>query len=407
MRNSGLVRQSSASHRQASDVTILHRLWAFLPNLITAPPVVGCYTESLPDLPIARSSGRKNCGSELSATPIFSDVRTGPDPARRRMKESASQTPVQLAGGTGARPVSSWSNDTLFRNWLRRSCHQELCRAGFSDAESLLAAEDVVSSADAIVLDWQLPGLSGVELFAELQRRGIDNPVIFLTAYPLVENERRALLAGAADFIDKTRGFDVLVRRLNLVVNAAPGMRAQRRLERRGRLLLNPVEGRAFWDDVDVALTLGEYRVVELLARRSPAPATYREIHEQIRHQAAAAATADECRLNARSAVRRIRLKFVACDRPSTRSRTTRPWDTSGRPQRRTTESIDGIGPSLQSGAAVACRTRTSVLNPMSPVARSPCDSWKRLTAALVSGPLTPSSGPGSNFRARSLACNS
>jgi hypothetical protein len=64
-------------------------------------------------------------------------------------------------------------------------------------------------------------------------------------------------------------------------------------------------------------------------------------------------------------------------------------------------------GPSLHSGAAVACRTRINVLNPMSPVARSPCDSWKRRTAALVSGPFTPSSGPGSNFRARSLICNS
>ena len=232
------------------------------------------------------------------------------------MKESTSSTPVQPAGGTGSEPrIVLVEDDTLFRELVETELViQGFAVLAFSDAESLLAAGDVVSSADAIVLDWQLPGLSGVELFAELQRRGIDNPVIFLTAYPLVENERRAFLAGAADFIDKTRGFDVLVRRLNLVVNAVPGARVQRRLERRGRLLLNPVEGRAFWDDVDVALTLGEYRIVELLARRSPAPATYREIHEQIRHQAGAAATADECRLNARSDVRRIRVKFTACD---------------------------------------------------------------------------------------------
>jgi two-component system, OmpR family, response regulator ChvI len=232
------------------------------------------------------------------------------------MMGSPFPTPDQPAGGTGSAPrIVLVEDDTLFRELVETELGiQGFAVLAFSDAESLLAAEDVASSADAIVLDWQLPGRSGVELFAELQRRGIDNPVIFLTAYPLVENERRAFLAGAADFIDKTRGFDVLVRRLNLVVNAAPGARVQRRLERRGRLLLNPVEGRAFWDDVDVDLTLGEFRVVELLARRSPAPATYREIHEQIRHQAAAAATADETRLNARSALRRIRAKFAACD---------------------------------------------------------------------------------------------
>lgn len=248
--------------------------------------------------------------------PIFSDVEMGPGLAHRRMKQLGSTPSVQSAGSIGSQPrVVLVEDDTMFRELVETelSIHGFSVQA-FSDAESLLAAGDVASLADAIVLDWQLPGLSGFELFAELQRRGIDNPVIFLTAHPLVENEQRAFGAGATDFIDKTRGFDVLVRRLNLVVNAAPGARVQRRLERRGRLLLNPVEGRAFWDDVDVALTLGEYRVVELLARRSPAFATYREVHEQIRHQAGIDATEDECRLNARAAVRRIRLKFAACD---------------------------------------------------------------------------------------------
>ena len=232
------------------------------------------------------------------------------------MKQPVPATSLQPAGGIGSQPrVVLVEDDTMFRELVET----ELSVHGFgvlafSDAESLLAACDVASSADVIVLDWQLPGLSGFELFGELRRRGIDNPVIFLTAHPLVENERRAFLAGATDFIDKTRGFDVLVRRINLVVSATSGGRVQRRLERRGRLLLNPVEGRAFWDDVDLDLTLGEYRIVELLAGRSPAFATYREIHEQIRHQAGAVATADECRLNARAAMRRIRVKFAACD---------------------------------------------------------------------------------------------
>jgi two-component system response regulator ChvI len=232
------------------------------------------------------------------------------------MKQLSLPSSALPPGGIGSEPrVVLVEDDTLFRELVETELSiQGFGVLAFSDAESLLAAGDVAASADAIVLDWRLPGLSGAELFAELQRRGIDNPVIFLTAYPLVENEQRAFIAGAADFIDKTRGFDVLVRRLNLVVNADPGARVQRRLERRGRLLLNPVEGRASWDDVDLGLTLGEYRVVELLARRSPTHATYREIHEQIRHQAGAAATEDECRLNARSAIRRIRLKFAACD---------------------------------------------------------------------------------------------
>jgi two-component system response regulator ChvI len=231
------------------------------------------------------------------------------------MKQPSVASFRQIAGGIGGQPrIVLIEDDTMFRELVETELSvQGFGVVAFADAESVLAAGDVASSADAIVLDWQLPGLSGFELFSELRRRGIDNPVIFLTAYPLVENERRAFLAGASDFIDKTRGFDVLVRRLKLVVNATSGVRVQRHLERRGRLLLNPVEGRALWDDVDLGLTLGEYRVVELLARRSPEFVGYREIHEQIRHQATTA-TEDEWRLNARAAVRRIRVKFAACD---------------------------------------------------------------------------------------------
>src|SRR5262249_19002581 len=160
--------------------------------------------------------------------------------------------------------------------------------------ESLLGSVQVVASADALVIDWKLPGLSGFELFSELRERGIETPVIFLTGHALIENERRALLAGALDFIDKTRGFDILVRRLNLVAKAPPSVRVQRRLQRYGRLMLNPVEDRAVWDDTDLGLTLSEYRVVELLASKSPGHAAYREIHDRIRSPSPARTQATE-----------------------------------------------------------------------------------------------------------------
>jgi two-component system response regulator ChvI len=235
-----------------------------------------------------------------------------------RMREQAHGLPPFNRVGNASEPhVVAVEDDAQFRELLAT----ELSIHGFNvqvfpDAEALLASVDVAASADALVIDWKLPGLSGFELFSELRHRGVETPVIFLTGYALVENERRALLAGALDFIDKTRGFDILVRRLNLVANAPPSVRVQRRLQRYGRLVLNPVEDRALWDDTDLGLTLGEYRVVELLAAKSPEHATYQEIHDRIRSPspARAHATASEQRRNVRSTIRRVRMKFRACD---------------------------------------------------------------------------------------------
>ena len=225
--------------------------------------------------------------------------------------------PSRRVGDASDPHIVAVEDDPLFRELLAT----ELSIHGFQvevfpDAESLLGSVQVAASADALVLDWKLPGLSGFELFAELRDRGIETPVIFLTGHALIENERRALLAGALDFIDKTRGFDILVRRLNLVANAPPSVRVQRRLQRYGRLMLSPVEDRAVWDDTDLGLTLSEYRVVELLASRSPSHAAYHEIYDRIRSPSPARtqATEGEQRRNVRSAIRRIRMKFRACD---------------------------------------------------------------------------------------------
>jgi RNA polymerase sigma factor (sigma-70 family) len=72
----------------------------------------------------------------------------------------------------------------------------------FADAESFLAA--VRGEAGGCVLtDLRLPGLSGLELQAELRARGIRLPVIVITAHGDVASARRAFLAEAVDFIEK------------------------------------------------------------------------------------------------------------------------------------------------------------------------------------------------------------
>ncbi|MFO1319352.1 MAG: response regulator [Burkholderiales bacterium] len=54
-----------------------------------------------------------------------------------------------------------------------------------------------------LVLDMRMPGMDGLGLQAELARRGVSPPIIFLTAHGDIPTTVRALKAGAADFLTK------------------------------------------------------------------------------------------------------------------------------------------------------------------------------------------------------------
>ncbi|MET0218115.1 MAG: response regulator [Burkholderiales bacterium] len=54
-----------------------------------------------------------------------------------------------------------------------------------------------------IVLDLRMPGMSGLELQQHLTRRGVDNPILFVTGEGNVPQAVAAVKAGAVDFIEK------------------------------------------------------------------------------------------------------------------------------------------------------------------------------------------------------------
>ena len=89
---------------------------------------------------------------------------------------------------------------------------------GFGDAASFLDALDSAAEAEVLLLDWNLPEISGIDLLSRLRKRGINIPVAFLTGMPLVNHEEVAFVEGAVDFIDKSRGFDVLASRITRIV---------------------------------------------------------------------------------------------------------------------------------------------------------------------------------------------
>ena len=55
----------------------------------------------------------------------------------------------------------------------------------------------------SVLLDIRMPGMDGLEVQAELTRRGVQLPVIVLTGHGDVELAVRAMKAGAVDFLEK------------------------------------------------------------------------------------------------------------------------------------------------------------------------------------------------------------
>ena len=72
----------------------------------------------------------------------------------------------------------------------------------FSSAQEFLAAERP-NGPGCLVLDVQLPGLSGLDLQRELAKAGVKIPIIFITGHGDIPTSVRAIKAGALEFLTK------------------------------------------------------------------------------------------------------------------------------------------------------------------------------------------------------------
>ncbi|MGE5504427.1 MAG: response regulator transcription factor [Actinomycetota bacterium] len=169
-----------------------------------------------------------------------------------------------------------------------------------------------------VLLDWKMPGLTGIDVLRRLREGGGGPPVIFLTVLSDQIFEEAALLGGATDFVEKSRSFAILERRIDLILagrRAAEAAAAPAAGRTVGALALDPGIRRARWRDRPVELTLAEFAMVELLAARHGRDVSYRELYDAARGKGFHAGQGDGgYRANVRAAIKRIREKFKAVD---------------------------------------------------------------------------------------------
>jgi len=117
---------------------------------------------------------------------------------------------------------------------------------------------------DLLLLDWMLPGISGIEICRQFRKVDKETPVIFLTAKDTTDETVFGLQAGANDYIKKPFHFEELLERIKVQLRPKTGEHSVFIL---GDITLNIDTYQVHKGDVEISLTPKEFALLEYLIR--------------------------------------------------------------------------------------------------------------------------------------------
>lgn len=210
-------------------------------------------------------------------------------------------------------------DDALFSESLSRN----LADAGyhtrvFQDGPTTLNHLAGDPEADLVLLDWKMPGMTGIEVLQRLRTRKVEIPVIFLTVLSDQIYEEAGLLNGAVDFVEKSRSFSILLKRIELTLGGRrqnENDAEQPAFVRYGDLILRYESHRAVWKGEGVDLTLTEFDILAHLVENAGRDVSYRELYDIVHGEGFLAGEGEVgYRTNVRAFIKRIRQKFHQVD---------------------------------------------------------------------------------------------
>src|SRR5665213_990135 len=115
---------------------------------------------------------------------------------------------------------------------------------------------------DLVLLDWKMPGITGIEVMQRLRAENIHIPIIFLTVLSEQIYEEVGLKGGAVDFVEKSRSFSILQRRIELILGGSKTRLQPREADdaalqtQQDGLTLRYDSRRALWRNANIDLPL-------------------------------------------------------------------------------------------------------------------------------------------------------
>ncbi|MBT3094347.1 MAG: phosphate regulon transcriptional regulator PhoB [Candidatus Thiodiazotropha endolucinida] len=146
---------------------------------------------------------------------------------------------------------------------LRFILEQDGFQADFVEDATQAISQIRRAKPDLILLDWMLPGMSGLELADRLKkdRETASIPIIMLTAKGEEDDKVRGLDIGAEDYVTKPFSARELLARIRSILRRVSPLLAGDLLEC-GGLALDPVSHRITSDGEDVDLGPTEFRLL-------------------------------------------------------------------------------------------------------------------------------------------------
>ncbi len=149
----------------------------------------------------------------------------------------------------------------IVQGWLSNEHHSvEVVHDG-SEARDRLQVYEY----DLLILDWQLPGLSGIEVCKEFRSQGGVTPILMLTGKSAVTEKETGLDSGADDYLTKPFHMKELSARVRALLRRAS--RGTSNVLTIGGLVLDPSNYSVARDGTEIQLQKREFALLEFLMR--------------------------------------------------------------------------------------------------------------------------------------------
>jgi len=170
---------------------------------------------------------------------------------------------------------------------IREMLRLALKRAGFTveEAADVRQAHDFMSKRlpELIILDWMLPGISGIELARQLKKKTQTQqiPIIMLTARGEEEDKIRGLEVGADDYVTKPFSPRELIARIKAVLRRISTEYDNEQLVI-NELQLYPEEHRVMVGDQEVTLGPTEFKLLHFFMRHPERVYSRNQVLDQV-----------------------------------------------------------------------------------------------------------------------------
>jgi len=149
----------------------------------------------------------------------------------------------------------------LVKNWLSLEHHNV---ESVDDGEEALTRLKI-STYDLVVLDWNLPKLSGVEVLRQFRAIGANTPVLMLTGKSAISEKEEGFDAGADDYLTKPFHGKELTARVRALMRRPPNLTGD--VLRVGALVLERDNFNVTNNGKSVKLLPKEFALLEFLMR--------------------------------------------------------------------------------------------------------------------------------------------